>query len=57
MLIRSDACTINIINDACKIAIDDSRAVFPIVASLTDSSKDIIYDCYMFIVPATSETS
>ena len=41
-------------NDASRIVIDDCRAMLQIVASLTDDSVGIIYDCNMFIVPATA---
>ncbi len=37
-----------------RIIIDNSRVMFQIVSSLTNDSKDIIYDCNMFIAHATS---
>ncbi len=37
-------------NDAFRIIIDDYRMMLKIVASLTDDSRAIIYDCNMFIV-------
>ncbi len=37
-------------NDASKIIIDDSRVMLQIVASLSDNSRGVIYDCIMFIV-------
>jgi hypothetical protein len=43
MSIISDACTVNVTNDASRIAIDDPRVTLLIVASLTDDSKGIIY--------------
>ena len=42
------------LNDATRIIIDDSRVVLQIVASLTDNSTGIIYNCNMFIVQATA---
>ncbi len=42
------------VNDACRIVIDNSRVMLQIVASLTDESRDIIYDCNMFTAQATS---
>jgi hypothetical protein len=41
------------VNDAFRIVIDDSRVMLQIVASLSDDSRGIIYDCNMFIVQAT----
>jgi hypothetical protein len=41
------------VNDASRIIIDNSRVMLHIVASLTDYSKGIIYNCNMFIVQAT----
>ncbi len=38
------------VNDASRIIIDESRVMIQIVASLTDSSRGIIYDCNQFIV-------
>ncbi len=40
-------------NDAFRIAIDNSKVTLQIVASLTDDTRGIIYDCNMFIVQAT----
>ncbi len=40
--------------DALWIAIDNSRVTLQVVALLTDDTKGIIYDWYMFIVQATS---
>ncbi len=40
-------------NDASMIVIDDSRVTFHIVASLTDNSRGVIYNCNMFTVQAT----
>ncbi len=37
-------------NDAFRIAIDDSRLTLQVVASITDDTRGIIYDCNMFIV-------
>jgi hypothetical protein len=37
------------VNDASRIIIDNSRMVFQIVASLTDNSRGIIYNCNMLI--------
>ncbi len=42
------------VNDASRIVIDDFRVTLLIVASLTDDSRDIIYD-HMFIVQATED--
>ncbi len=41
------------VNDAPIITIDDSRVMLRIVASLTDDSRGIIYNCNMIIVQAT----
>jgi hypothetical protein len=41
-------------NDVSRIVTDDSRAMLQIVASLTDDSVGIIYNCNMFIVQATA---
>ncbi len=41
------------VNDAFKIALDDSRVMLQIVASLIDNSRGIIYDCNVFIIQAT----
>jgi hypothetical protein len=40
------------VNDTSRIVIDDSRVSLQIVASLTDDSRGIIYDCNTFIVQA-----
>ena len=37
------------INDASRIVINDSIVMLQIVASLTDDSKSVIYNCNMFI--------
>ncbi len=42
------------VNDASWIANDDSRVMLQIVASLTDDSRGIVYDRYLFIVKATT---
>ncbi len=39
--------------NASTILIDDFRVMLHIVASLTDDSRGIIYDCNMFIVQST----
>jgi hypothetical protein len=57
MIIISDAYTLNSktsVNDTFRIAIDDSRVMLQIVASLTDDSRGIIYNFNMFIVLATA---
>ncbi len=41
------------VNDASGIVIDDSRVKLQIVASLTDNSRGVIYNCNMFIVQAS----
>ncbi len=41
------------VNDASRIVIDDSRVMLQIVASITEDSRCVIYDCNMFIVQAT----
>ncbi len=41
-------------NDASRIIIEGSRVMHQIVASLTDDSRGIIYNCNMFIVQATA---
>jgi hypothetical protein len=41
------------VNDASRITIDNSRVKLQIVASLTDNSRGVIYDCNMFIEQAT----
>ncbi len=53
MIVISDACTINIINDASRIIIDDSRVMLQTVVSHTDKSRGIIYNRNMFIVQPT----
>ncbi len=40
------------VNDNFRIVIDDSRVILQIVTSLTDDSRDIIYDRNMFIEQA-----
>ncbi len=34
---------------------DDSRVVNKLEASLTDDARVVIYNCHMFIVPATGQ--
>jgi hypothetical protein len=41
------------VNDAYRIIIDDSRVMFQIIASHTDDSRGVIYNCKMFKVKAT----
>ncbi len=41
------------VNDASRIVIDESRVTLQIVASLTDDSREIFYNCKMFIEQAT----
>ncbi len=41
------------VNDASCIVIDDSRVMLQIVASLTDDSRGMIYECNIFIVQVT----
>jgi hypothetical protein len=41
-------------NDAYWIIIDDSTVTLLIVASLTEDSRGVIYDCNVFIVQATA---
>ncbi len=43
------------VNDASRIIIDKSRVTLQSVASLTDNSKDVIYNCNMFIVQASGD--
>ncbi len=43
------------VNDASRIIIDDSRVTLQSVASLTDNSKDVIYNCSMFIVQVSGD--
>jgi hypothetical protein len=53
MIIISHTYTINIIkseNKASTIEINKSKVTFQIVASLTDDSRDIIYNHNMFII-------
>jgi hypothetical protein len=45
------------VNDTSRIVIDNTRVMHQIVASLTDDSRGIIYDCNMFIVQATGYVS
>ncbi len=42
------------VKDTSRVIIDDSRVILNMVASLTDNSKGVIYDSYMFIVHAIS---
>jgi hypothetical protein len=58
--IVSDACTINIrndasrsVNDTSRSVIDDSRVILQIVATLSYHSRGVIYKRNMFIVQAT----
>ena len=44
-------------NDTSTIIIIDSRVTLQIVASLTDDSRHVIYDCDMFIVQAPGVNS
>ncbi len=41
------------LNDASRITIDDYIVMLQIVASLTDNSRDAIYNCNMLIVKVT----
>jgi hypothetical protein len=41
------------VNDASRIIINNSRVTLQIVASFTDNSRGVIYDCNMFIAQAT----
>ncbi len=41
------------VNDDFMIVIDSSRVTLQIVASLTDNSRGVIYNCEMFIAHAT----
>jgi hypothetical protein len=41
------------VNDLSRIVIEDSGVTLQIVASLTDNSRGIVYNCNMFIVQAT----
>ncbi len=41
-------------NDTARIVVDDYRVMLPIVASITDDSRGVIYNCKMFIVQATA---
>jgi hypothetical protein len=43
------------VNDASRIIIDDSKVMLQIVASFTDNSRGVIYNCKMFIVQASSK--
>jgi hypothetical protein len=48
MIVISDACTINIINECnytSRIASEDPRVMLQIVASLTDDTRSIIVIC------------
>ncbi len=40
------------VNDASRIIIGNSRVMIEIVASLSDDSRGVIYDCNLFIVQA-----
>ncbi len=54
MIVISDACTINIINDSFMKITDNSRVMLQIMASRTDDSRGVIYNRYMlYIVQAT----
>jgi hypothetical protein len=57
MIIKSDACTINIINESVnettRIIIDDSIVMLQIIASHTEDSRGVIYNRNMFIVQPT----
>jgi len=41
-------------NDTAKIVVDDYRLMLQIVASITDDSRGVIYNCKMFIVQTTA---
>ncbi len=41
-------------NGTTRSIIDDSRVTLQIVASITDNSRGVTYDCNMFIILATS---
>jgi hypothetical protein len=41
------------VNDTERSMIDESRVTLQIVASLTDDSGGVIYNCNMFIIKAT----
>ncbi len=41
------------VNDTPRIVSDDFTVMLQIVASLTDYSRGLIYDCNLFIVQAT----
>jgi len=41
------------VNDTSRNAIYDSKVMLQIVASLTDDSRVVIYEHYMFIVQAS----
>jgi hypothetical protein len=43
------------VNDIYRIIINDSSVMIQNVASLTDGSIGVIYNCYMFIVQATKD--
>jgi hypothetical protein len=43
------------VNNVSRILIYNSRAMLQIVASLTDNSRSIIYDCNVFIVKTLGE--
>ena len=40
------------VNDASRIIIDNLGVMLKVVASLTDNSRGMIYNCNMFIVQA-----
>jgi hypothetical protein len=42
------------VNDTSRIVIDSSRVMLPIVATLTDDSRGVIYNRNMFIVQGTA---
>ncbi len=41
------------VNDTERSMIDESRVTLLIVASFTDDSRGVIYNCNMFIIKAT----
>jgi hypothetical protein len=45
------------VDETLRIIINDSRVMPQIVASLTDDSRGIIYNCNMFIVQAIGVNS
>jgi hypothetical protein len=56
-MIMSDASTINIMHDTSRSVNDASRVTLQTVASLTDDSRGVVYDCKMLIVQATEMAS